>query len=225
MSTTMEVKSKAAPGAGTLGSLSSAPVKLGRREILVLSGLGALALVLAGLWFASASGQRREAFARRQLETARAAGEAGNLPLAASEFQRVATNFKGTEAAQEAMLALNQARIINGQNELAAQGLRSFLESKPEPKFVVPANALLGTALENANKPGEAGEAYRAAAAAATADYLKSEYLTEAGRAFLDAGRVQDAAAVYREIVQKYDKTPSFTEAQVRLAELTKGSM
>lgn len=226
MSTTMEVKSKPASGAAGGSLLSSGSgTKLGRREILLLSGLGAVALVLAGVWFASASGKRREAFAQRQLESARAAGEAGNLPLAASEFQRVATNFRGTEAAQEAIIALNKARIINGQHELAAQGLREFLGSNPNPKFMVPANALLGTALENANKPAEAAEAYRAAAAAASADYLKAEYLTESGRSFLDAGRVKEAEAVYREIVQKYDKTASATEAQVRLAELTKGAM
>lgn len=224
MATTMEVKSTPAAAAAT--SLRLGPTsKLGRRETWMLVGLGAVALVLAGVWFASASGKRREQFAQRQLETARAAGEAGNLPLAASEFQRVATNFRGTQAAQEALVALNQARIINGQHELAAQGLREFLASQPDPRFVVPASALLGTALENANRPGEAADAYRAAAAAADADYLKAEYLTEAGRAYLDAGRVKDAEGVYREIVQKYDKTASATEAQVRLAELTKGAM
>ncbi len=225
MSTTVEVKSQTAVPAAS-SSLRGAPsAKLSRRDTLLLAGLGAVVLVAGGLWFAFASGKSKEQYAQRQLDQARAAGEAGNLPLAASEFQKVATNFKGTDAGQQAILALNQARIINDQNELAAQGLREFLAQKPSSEHVAPANALLGTALENANKPAEAAEAYRAAAAAAVPEFLKAEYLSEAGRSFLDAGRTKDAEAVYREIVQKYDKTPTVTEAKVRLAELTKGAM
>ena len=39
------------------------------------------------------------------------------------------------------------------------------------------------------------------------------------------AGKTTEAAGAYREVVQKYPKSTSFTEAQVRLAELTDGKM
>jgi len=40
-----------------------------------------------------------------------------------------------------------------------------------------------------------------------------------------EAGRTADAAKAYRIIIEKYSDSPSFTEAQVRLAELTSGKM
>jgi TolA-binding protein len=47
----------------------------------------------------------------------------------------------------------------------------------------------------------------------------------EAGRAYREAGKTQAAEAAYREVIQKYPKSSSMTEAQVRLAELTDGKM
>ena len=40
-----------------------------------------------------------------------------------------------------------------------------------------------------------------------------------------DLEAFRKAVAVYREVIQKYPKTNSMTEAQVRLAELTDGKM
>ena len=115
--------------------------------------------------------------------------------------------------------------MLNGQAELVIVGLRDFLARNPGNRFVPPANALLGAALENTGKPAEAGAAYVAAADGADLDYLKAQYLLEAGRAYRDAGKPDEASKVYRRIVDDYPKTSSVIEAQVRLGELTKGQM
>jgi TolA-binding protein len=172
-----------------------------------------------------ASAQRKEQFAARSLNQARASAEAGNLPLASSDLQKLITTYGGTDAANEAVITLNQVRMINGQSELAAVGLREFLAKKPPAKYVAPANALLGAALENAKHWDEAAKAYGAAADAADIPYLKAAYLVDEGRAQVEAGHADQAAKVYRTVVQKYADSPSFTEAQVRLAELTDGKM
>jgi outer membrane protein assembly factor BamD (BamD/ComL family) len=190
--------------------------------------LAALVLVLMGAivaWFVVASGKRKEQFAARSLNQARAAAEAGNLPLASSELQKLITTYKGTDAANEAVITLNQVRMVNGQSELAAVGLREFLATKPPAKYVAPASGLLGVALENSKRWGDAAHAYLEASNAAEVPYLKATYLLDAGRAYREAGRPEDAARALRTILQKYSDTPSFTEAQVRLAELTAGKM
>ena len=56
-------------------------------------------------------------------------------------------------------------------------------------------------------------------------DELRLRRLIDAGRSYSAAGKPTEAAGAYREIVQKYPKSTSFTEAQVRLAELTDGKM
>ncbi|MGH7510464.1 MAG: tetratricopeptide repeat protein [Gemmatimonadales bacterium] len=195
-----------------------------RTRQLLAAIIVAIVVALVG-WFVVASGERKEQFAARSLNQARAAAEAGNLPLASSELQRLITTYRGTDAASEAVIALNQIRLINGQNELAAVGLRQFLAGEPPEQFVAPAYGLLAAALENARRWDEAGEAYTQASNVAEVDYLKSEYLVDAGRAYAEGGKLEEAERAYRTVLEKYADSPSFTEAQVRLAELTDGRM
>jgi tetratricopeptide (TPR) repeat protein len=189
-----------------------------QNQALVAAG----AVVLVGLvaWFVVLSGQRKEQFAGRALDQARGVAESGNLPLAASDIQKVISTYGGTRAAQEAVIALNQVRLVNGQHELAAVGLQDFIKSKPAAEFLAPAYGLLGRALENAKRPGEAAEAFMNAAKVAEVDYLKAEYLLEAGRAFTSAGDHAKAIAAYQRIVSEFPKAASKVEAQVRLGEL-----
>jgi outer membrane protein assembly factor BamD (BamD/ComL family) len=195
-----------------------------RRRQLIIAIAAAAAVAVVG-WFLVESGKRKEQFAARSLNQARSAAEAGNLPLASSELQRLITTYKGTDAASEAVLTLNQVRLINGQGELAASSLREYLGSKPAQKYIAPASGLLGAALENSKRWAEAGKAYMDASNAADVEYLKASYLIDAGRAYRQADRRDDAIRAYRTVVQKYPKSSSFTEAQVRLAELTDGKM
>jgi outer membrane protein assembly factor BamD (BamD/ComL family) len=195
------------------------------RPRLLLGALGIVAAALLVAWFVMASGKRKEEFAARSLNQARTAAEAGNLPLASSELQKLITAYGGTDAAQEAVITLNQIRLVNGQSELAAVGLREFLASKPSPRYVTPAQGLLGASLENAKRYAEAGQAYTQAANSAEVDYLKSQYLVDAGRAYREGGKATEAVRAYRTVVEKFAGTPSLTEAQVRLAELTDGKM
>jgi outer membrane protein assembly factor BamD (BamD/ComL family) len=195
-----------------------------RNRQLIAIGAAVLAAALIA-WFLVTSSRRKEEFAARSLNQARAAAEAGNLPLASSELQKLIQTYKGTDAASEAVITLNQVRMVNNQSELAAVGLRDFLATKPDPKFAAPAYGLLGAALENAQKWGDAGDAFSNASKAADLEYLKARYLIDAGRSYRQGSQTQQAIAAYREVVQKYPKSSSFTEAQVRLAELTDGKM
>jgi TolA-binding protein len=192
-----------------------------------LIGAAVFAVFLLGVvvWLVLASGRRKEEFAARSLNQARATAEAGNLPLASSELQRLIETYRGTDAATEAVITLNQVRMVNGQSELAAVGLRDFLAKKPPRKYLAPAYGLLGTALENSKRPAEAAEAFANASKSADLDYLKARYLIDAARAYRAAGKTAEAEAAYREVIQKHPKSSSFTEAQVRLAELTDGKM
>ena len=195
-----------------------------RNRLLAAAGVALALIALAG-WFVISSNKRKEEFAARSLNQARAAAEAGNLPLASSELQKLIQTYKGTDAASEAFITLNQVRLVNGQSELAVVGLRDYIASKPEAKYLAPAYGLLGAALENSKKFAEAAEAFSNASKSADVDYLKARYLIDAGRAYREAGKTAESIAAYRTVIQKYPKSPSFTEAQVRLAELTGGKM
>ncbi len=220
MATTVEARTReqAAPPA--------AEIPWYRDRLRLAVGAAVLVVVIALVaWLVVSSERRKEEFAARSLNQARAAAEAGNLPLASSELQKLIDSYKGTDAATEAVITLNQVRMVNGQSELAAAGLRDFLDSDPPAKYRAPAYGLLGAALENSKRFADAGEAFGNASKAADLDYLKARYLIDAGRAYHAAGKNPEAIAAYREIFQKYPKTSSMTEAEVRLAELTQGKM
>jgi TolA-binding protein len=205
----------------------SAAPKPWYRDRRNLVGAVVLAVLLVGvlIWVVLSSNRRKEEFAARSLNQARASAEAGNLPLASSELQRLIDTYRGTDAATEAVITLNQVRMINGQSELAAVGLREFLAKEPAQKYLAPAYGLLGTALENSKKPAEAAEAFNNASKSAELEYLKARYLIDAGRAYKAAGKVKEAESAYRTVIEKYPKSSSFTEARVRLAEMTDGKM
>src|SRR5437016_2570720 len=86
------------------------------------------------------------------------------------------------------------------------------------------AAAYLGAAYENALRPKDAATAYEAAAAAALYPFLRAQFLSDAGRAWLAAGDTAQALAGYRTITEQLDSTSAAGEAKVRLGELTKGS-
>jgi predicted negative regulator of RcsB-dependent stress response len=202
----------------------NAPWYRDRTRLIVWAAIAVLLVAVVG-WVLWSSERRKEEFAARSLNQARTAAEAGNLPLASSELQRLIETYRGTDAATEAVITLNQVRMVNGQSELAAVGLRDFLAKKPPRKYLAPANGLLGTALENSKRPAEAAAAFANASKSADLDYLKARYLIDAGRAYRAAGKTKEAETAYREVLEKHPKSSSFTEAQVRLAELTDGKM
>ena len=195
-----------------------------KQRNMLLAGIGLIALALAGAWLWNSSVKRKEAFAARALQQARQVAESGNLPQAAADLQKVTQTYGGTRSAVEAMLVLNQVRMVNGQTELAVGGLREFLAKSPPVEFQSPAWSLLGVALENQKKPAEAAEAYGKASAAAQVDYLRADYLLQQGRALTNAGKAQDAIATYRKVIKDFPESVAVTEAKVRLAELTKGA-
>ena len=216
MATTVEATTK---GRTTEAAPTASWLQDPKRQ--AFAGLAAVAVIALGVWFVVTSGRRKEEFAARVFSQALATADKGNLPQASADLQRVIQTYAGTEAANEAVLALNQIRMASGQSELAAANLGDFVARKPAPRFAAPAYGLLGVAQENGRKFAEAAAAYEQAAASAEVAYVKASYLIDAGRAYRLAGKTQDAIRVYRTVVEKYPGAPSVNEAQVRLGELT----
>jgi len=172
------------------------------------------------------SAKTAERSAGRQIAQGRLALDSKNYPLAASVLSQVVENFSGTHAAQEASILLAQARLAQGQTQQAIEVLQRSAP-KADKYFRAQTYGLLGAAYENALRPKDAASAYEAAAAAALYPFLRAQFLSDAGRAWLAAGDTAKALAAYRTITEKLDSTSAASaagEAKVRLGELTKGS-
>ena len=149
--------------------------------------------------------------------------ESHNYPLAGSELSRIAENYSGTRAAEEATLLLAQVRLVQGQSQVAVEQLARFAPGASR-QYKAQAYGLLGAAYENLGHAGEAARAYEAAAAASGMPFLRAQYLSDAGRAWVAAGDTAKALAAYREIVTKLDSAGTVVEAKVRIGELTRGT-
>ena len=192
------------------------------QRIRILGIAGAVVLVAAlVVWFVITAGRRKETYANTALEQARDAAAQNNFGVAVQGFTKVVATFSGTPAAYEATLGIAQTHLVAGQNELAVTSLSDFLKTNPPPEYAASANALLGTAYENLSKFAEAQAAYRKSSDLATMDYLKAGALLDAARAARLGKKLDDAKAIYNEIITKYTKTGSMMEAQVRLAEIS----
>ncbi|HKC41700.1 MAG TPA: tetratricopeptide repeat protein, partial [Gemmatimonadales bacterium] len=189
------------------------------------SWVGGIVVVGAGLFIWNLSTQRRsEEIASRDLQGARFAFENQNLPLAASELAKVVENYSGTNAAAEARLLLANVRLLQGQPQQAVAVMKDYAPGAGSA-YRAQAYGLLGGAFENMGRFREAGEAYENASAAARLDFMKAQFLADAGRAWTVAGDTAKAVAVYQRILKDFAKEGAATEAKVRLGELTKGTV
>src|SRR5256885_14343539 len=184
----------------------------------------AVALVVALGLFAwnFLSAKTAERSAGRQIAQRRLALDSKNYPLAASVLSQVVENFSGTHAAQEAGILLAQTRLAQGQTQQAIDVLQRSAPGA-DKYFRAQTYGLLGAAYENALRPKDAATAYESAAVAALYPFLRAQFLSDAGRAWLAAGDTARALGAYRMIAEKLDSTSAAGEAKVRIGELTKG--
>ena len=190
----------------------------------ITSWVGAILVVGAVLFVWTMSTKRRtEEIASRDLQGARFAFENQNYPLAASELAKVIENYSGTNASAEARILLANVRLLEKQPQQTVTVLKDFAAGAAEA-YRAQAYGLLGAAYEDLGQPRAAGESYENGSAAARLDFLKAQMLSDAARAWANAGDTTRAVADYGRIVKEFGKEGIAAEAKVRLGELTKGT-
>jgi predicted negative regulator of RcsB-dependent stress response len=223
---TVNAPKPAAVAPGASDDQSAMKVWFEKNQKLVGYGAIAVAVIVVGGWLFIETGKRKELAGLEALDRARSAFEAGNLPVASTEFQRVAQSFGGTEAGYSAELAVNEVRLASGQTQIAADELKKFAEKNPPAFYASGAWSMRGGALENLKKYDDAAQAYGKSAELAAEDYRKVDALLGQARSLRLAGKEKDAEAVLRGIIGKFGReVPGEAEAEVRLAEWTKGAL
>jgi TolA-binding protein len=117
---------------------------------------------------------------------------------------------------------LAQVRLVQGgpQTTAAVQALQAFVK-KRHPDYVLgSAWSLLGGGLEQEYKYREAADAYRKASEIVSHDFLKAQYLLDAGRTLAIAGDSTGARKAYSEVLERFAALNQSVEARVRLGEL-----
>jgi TolA-binding protein len=188
----------------------------------VAFALGAVAVVAAGAWLYVTSEHRKELFAAQALAKGRGDAEAGDLPLAAYDLNQLMDRYSGTKAADAGAVLLAEVRLVQGgtQTGAAVQALQAFVKKRHADYILASAWSLLGGGLEQQSKYREAADAYRKASEVVAHDFLKAQYLLDAGRSLAIAGDSAGARRAYSEVLERFGSLNQSAEARVRLGEL-----
>ncbi len=182
-------------------------------------GIGALVLVAlaAGTWIVSSSNATKNAAASRSLGEAQRSVASGNLPLAAADLQKVVQRYGSTQAGTQAKLLLAQVLFDQGKVD---EGLKMIDEVGSAGVLQPSLHGLKGAGLEQAGKPGDAAAEYLKAAQATTLPSERESYRSDAARAYLAAGKKDEALKIWKDIAADPSSTLN-SEARLRVGELT----
>ncbi len=193
-------------------------IKRHRRPLIIAAA--AVAVAVAAVMYIRMAAERRENFAANLLTEARTVAASGNVALAITDLADLANSYRGTMAAEEAEILLARLRISEDQTQAAAQSLQEYLDQGPSDQFRAPAYGLLAVALEQSGDLAEAAAAYEDAAEAAWYDFLRVQYLLDAGRVLTTMGDTSQAVAKYQRILDAHSEIDMVAEARLRLGEL-----
>jgi predicted negative regulator of RcsB-dependent stress response len=178
----------------------------------------AVAIIVGGFWYY----ERSQAIKAQRAETAyfqaRQSAAAGNLPLAVSDLQKVVSRYEGTSAGTQAALTLAQTLYDQKKFKEGVDALKAA-EAKAPDDFKPSIHLLEAAGYEELKNLVAAAEQYKLAAQATRFPLDKAEYQASAARAYMAAGKTDEARAIWTELV-KDETAPTAAEARVRLGEL-----
>jgi predicted negative regulator of RcsB-dependent stress response len=182
-------------------------------------GLIALAIIVLGLWYYERSQTLRSQRAETQYFQARQAAASGNVLLAASDLQKVATRYEGTRGGAQA--ALTAAQLMFDQKKYK-EGIAALekAEAKAPDDFKPSVHVLEAAGYEELKDFVSAAGQYKLAAAATRFPADKAQYQAAAARDYMAAGKTEEARAIWTDLA-KDDSSPIGSEAKVRLGEVS----
>lgn len=187
---------------------------------LILGTVGALALIGAVWLFINYRFERRQD-ASLAMFKAQGLYMNGQFALAASDFEKLISDYSGTEQARKALFFAGDSRFKAGEYD---QALTHFQKCREEMSHADPLmlNCLVGLAAtyEEQKNLQQAAETYREALEAAAYDYQKIEIMSDLSRVLAMDGRNDEALQVMDQIIKDYPDNPRTGEIIELRAEL-----
>ena len=142
----------------------------------------------------------------------------GKLPEAQTALQRVATQYSGTSAGQQANLLL--AQVLYDQKQFQG-GVDMLTKARGTASRENGASfdAMIAAGYEGLGNLEKAAEAYGKAASSAVTNHDRDNNLLSQGRSLMLAGKTADAKKIFEGLASD-DASPLAQEARVRLGEI-----
>lgn len=191
-----------------------------RNRVLVIAVGVALVVLIAGLLWYRADGQRRAEEAAIAFLQVEQSVYTGDPTIAAREIQLFLQRHGGTAYGDEARLLLGQVYLREGQSAEAITILTPVADRLRRSPVGAQAAILLATAQEAAGQTNEAVQTYLRVADQADEHFRRQEGLLGAAMLREQAGDHAGAAEVYRRLVESVEPgTGDRAIFEMRLAE------
>jgi hypothetical protein len=187
---------------------------------VVMIGAAVVVVAAAGYWFMMRSRELAAASAERALMLARRSMEAGNLPLAQSDLQKVYNKYGSTSAGVQAAMLLAQIDYDQGKYQDGVNVLKDASGKSAAAPMTATIRSLIGDGNLQLKKTVDAAKEYEAAAAASGMDNERAFERAKAARAYAAGGDTATARRIWTELRDDPKTTSMATEARVRLGEL-----
>lgn len=174
----------------------------------------------AGYWFYARSTEMKKVNAERALLTAKQSIMSGNTPLAQTDLQKVVTRYSGTTAGVEAAMLLAQLSYDQGKYQEGIASLQKVLDNRWSGPSLASLYSLVGDGYSQMGKPEDAAKQYLKAADATAMKAERTFQKAKAARAYVAAGKTDDARKLWTELSTQPESETVAAEAKVRLAEL-----
>ena len=181
-------------------------------------GVSAAVILVAIYAFWQQSVRLKNERAEAALATAQGAFYSGNTTLAKSDLEKLVGRYPGTAGSTQAGLLLGQIMYGEGKYDDGIGSLTSLLGSAPS-QFKSSIEELIAAGYADSNRAADAAEHFMKAAALAPFAADEQMYQADAARMYRAAGKVDEARAIWAELV-KIPDSPVMTEAKVRMGEI-----
>ena len=184
----------------------------------IVIGAVVVAVTIGGYGFWRSTEATKETKAEKAYFDAQRSVQAGNLPLAQSDLEKMFPRYLGTHSGTLAAMLLAQVHYQQGKYGEGIKVLTSASVGAPE-RMAASVQALIGAGQLDLQKYPEAGAAYVKAAGLTELPGEKESYISEAARAYTLAGNKPEAIKLWKQIVGNAESN-RVAEARVRLGEL-----
>lgn len=191
-------------------------------QTVIIVGLVIIVSVVAGVVYSYYQSSQTEEAGRILAPGLTAAAQyryADAIPI----FERVKTNYRGSNAGMDALSGLANALFQTGKTEDARRSFQEYLDTYGGKDDLTDIGAKSGLAAcdEQSGKPAEAAKQFEALATEHPQAFLAPRLLLNAARSYRAANQPESARKLYTLIIEKYKKSATYVrEAKSGLADL-----
>lgn len=184
------------------------------------TGLVAIAVVGAGYWFYIRSREIQAQNAEKALSDAKQAMQAGNLPLAQNDLQRVYAKYGSTSAGVQAAMLLAEMDYDSGKNQDGIALLQKVSGTSAAAGNEPTVRSLEGDGYAQSGRLIDAAKQYDAASTASPYPTEKAFLAGKAARAYAAGGDTAKARQIWSVLATDPKSQSMASEARIRLGEL-----